>query len=76
MQTVTVSSKTIEQILARLDKLTSEVRAIKSNLFKEEPRYGSNEWWGKEEREADEDIRAGRVMQFNSVKEAIKWLNS
>jgi len=30
--------------------------------------------WQRGERKADEDIKAGRVKQFNSVTEAVKYL--
>ena len=36
--------------------------------------YWSSQWQeGK--READDDIRLGRVRDFHSVREAFKWLN-
>ena len=75
-QTISVTPKTIEQILASLDTLTKEVKAIKSRLFEEEPFYGSDAWWERSDKKADEDIKAGRVFSFDSAKEAIKWLNS
>lgn len=75
-QTVTVSPKTIEQILARLDALTKEVKTIKARLFEEEPSYGSEAWWKWSEKKADEDIKAGRIVQFESIEEATKWLSS
>lgn len=74
-QTVTIPSKTIEEILTRLDKLAKEVKAIKAKLFKEEPSYGGEEWWEWSEKKADADIKKGRLMRFNSTEEAIKWLN-
>lgn len=36
--------------------------------------YFWTEEWQKAEREADEDIRAGRVKEFKSGKEAAKYL--
>lgn len=76
MQTVTVPAKTFEKILSRLDQLTQEVRTIKSKLFEEEPPYGSDAWWEWSDKKAKEDIKAGRIMKFDSAQEAIKWLNS
>ncbi len=75
-QTITVSPKAIEEILVRLDKLAQEIKTIKTKLLKEEPPYGSSHWWEESERKADEDIRNGRVIRFDSTQEAIKWLNS
>lgn len=60
-QTVTVSSKTIEQILARLDRLTKEVKTIKAKLFEESP-YGSDAWWKWSDKKALEEIRQGKGM--------------
>jgi len=36
--------------------------------------YFWTEEWQRGERKADEDIKAGRVKQFNSVTEAVKYL--
>jgi len=36
--------------------------------------YFWTEVWQRGERKADEDIKAGRVKQFNSVTEAVKYL--
>ena len=41
-----------------------------------EPPYGSDEWWKWSEKKADEDIKKGNVVKFDSVEDAIKWLNS
>lgn len=75
-QTVTISPKTIQAILERLDTLTKEVKIIKARLFEKEPEYGSDEWWEWSERKADEDIKANRLVRFDSTEKAIKWLNS
>lgn len=75
-QAITVRRKTLDEIISRLDRLTDEVRAIKAKLFEEEPPYGSDEWWEWSDRKAAEDIKAGRVVKFDSVEETIKWLNS
>lgn len=36
--------------------------------------YWTDEWQ-RGERDADEDIREGRVTEFDSMDEAIEWLN-
>jgi AbrB family looped-hinge helix DNA binding protein len=36
--------------------------------------YFWTEEWQRGERKADQDIKAGRVKQFNSVTEAVKYL--
>jgi len=40
-QTMTVPTKTFEEILTRLDQLAREVHTIKVKLFESEPAYGS-----------------------------------
>lgn len=75
-KTISVEAKTLNRILARLDQLTDEIKAIKTKLFEEEPPYGSDAWWKKETKEAEEDFKKGKGIQFKSAKEAIEWLNS
>lgn len=76
-QTITVPTKTFEEILARLDQLTKEVRVIKAKLFSGEPPYGSDEWWDWSEKKADEDIKAGRVSAvLQNKKELQHFLDS
>lgn len=75
-QTVIVSQKTLEEILARLDKLTREIKAIKAKLFEEEPSYGSPEWWEWSERKADEDIKKGNYTVYKSARDLIKDLHA
>ncbi len=75
-QTITVSSKTIEEILVHLNTLTKEVKEIKAKLFEKEPPYGSDEWWEWSDEKALKEIKAGKGIKFNTAKEAIKWLNS
>lgn len=76
MQTVTIPVKTYEKILSKLEQLNQEVESIKIRLSKKEPTYGSDEWWKWSDKKAKEDIKANRVMKFDSTEEAIKWLNS
>ncbi|MDD5416271.1 MAG: hypothetical protein PHE48_04735 [Candidatus Daviesbacteria bacterium] len=76
MQTITIPAKTYEKILSKLERLNQEVESIKLRLSENEPAYGSNEWWAWSDKKAKEDIKAGRVMRFDSTEEAIKWLNS
>lgn len=76
-QTVTVSPKTIQEILSRLDQLTKEVRIIKTKLFEQEPPYGSDEWWEWSEKKADEDIKTGRVSAtLHNKKDLQEFLDS
>lgn len=76
MQTITVPSKTIEEILTRLDNLTKEVRAMKSKLFEGEPPYGSDEWWEWSIGKGMEDIKKGNYIEFDSVEKLQRHLDS
>ena len=75
-QTITVPTKTFEEILSRLDQLTKEVHAIKVKLFEDEPPYGSREWWEWSDRKALEDIKAGRFVELKNKEELKVYLNS
>lgn len=68
-QTITVSPKTIEAILDQLDTLTKEVKMIKAKLFQEEPSYGSDAWWEWSDKQAIEEIKAGKGIKINNKKE-------
>lgn len=74
--TITVDERVMNTILSRLDKLSRDIELIKIRLLKNKPRYGSDEWWEKEIKEADEAFKKGGGIKFNSAKEAIEWLNS
>ena len=68
-QTVTVSSKTMQTVLERLDALTKEVKIIKAKLFEKEPEYGSNEWWEWSDKKALQEIKAGKGTKIHNKKE-------
>ncbi len=68
-QTVTVSSQTIEEILAHLNTLTREVKEIKVRLFEKEPPYGSDEWWEWSDKKAIDEIKAGKGIKIHNKKE-------
>ena len=68
-QTITVSSKTIEEILVHLNTLTKEVKEIKAKLFEKEPPYGSDEWWKWSDKRALAEIKAGKGTKIHNKKE-------
>ncbi len=68
-QAITVTPKTIEQILTRLDTLTKEVKTMKARLFGEEPPYGSDAWWEWSDKKAIEEIKAGKGIKIHNKKE-------
>lgn len=49
--------------------------AIPKKLIDRSRAYFWTRWWQEGEREADEDIRAGRVKTFVSVDELVKDLD-
>lgn len=75
-QAVTVSPKTIEEILTRLDRLTKEVRAIKARLFGEAPPYGTDKWWEKEIEEGLGEVKQGKYKIYNNAKDLLNDLHS
>lgn len=75
-QALTISSRTIDEIISRLDKLTREVTAIKAKLTQEEPPYGSDEWWEWSDKRAMEDIKAGRYTTLHNKRELQQFLDS
>jgi len=70
-----VDSKAKEQGFATRSEFIRSL--LRQHLTHEvEPPYGSDEWWKWSEKKADEDIKKGNVVKFDSVEDAIKWLNS
>ncbi|MEK7558757.1 MAG: hypothetical protein AAB521_00455 [Patescibacteria group bacterium] len=75
-QAITVSPKTIEEILARLDKLTREIKVIKTKLFEKEPHYGSDAWWEWSDEKALKEIKAGKGIKITNKKELDAFFKS
>ncbi len=68
-QTVTIPAKTIDEIFSRLDELTKTVKKISARLLNEEPPYGSDAWWEWSNKEAIEEIKAGKGTKIHNKKE-------
>lgn len=68
-QTVTVLTKTINEIFSRLDELTKAVKKISAKLFEKEPPYGSDEWWEWSDEKALKEIKAGKGTKIRNKKE-------
>ena len=78
MNMVTLPVSTIDRVEKKLEKALEEVRALKKAQVKktQKPiRFWTEAEWEKAEREADEDIAAGRVKHFDSVEELIADLH-
>lgn len=75
-QVITINTKTLREVLTRLDSLTREIKAIKARLFDEDPPYGSDAWWKKEIEEGLEEVREGKVRgPFKNANELIRALH-
>lgn len=78
MNMVTLPVSTIDRVEKKLEKALKEVRALKKAQVKktQKPiRFWTEAEWEKAEREADEDIKAGRVKRFGSVEGLIADLH-
>lgn len=75
-QAITISPRTIAEILFRLDELTKEVRAIKTKLFQGEPPYGSEAWWEWSDKKALDEIKQGKYTELRNKKELNAFLDS
>ena len=60
--------------LSPTEKIELARRLDEEAIFNDQSWYWTSEWQAAE-KEADEDIAAGRVHQFNNVNEAIKFLH-
>ncbi len=69
---ISIDANTIQQILARLDKLSEDIKAIKTKVFEEEPLYGSDEWWTWSDKKALKNIREGNYHEASSAEELKK----
>lgn len=63
-----------QQIITRLDRVEQELKEIKKLVKESSPSYGSDEWWEKEEIEADSAIKRNKLHKSSSVNELIKKL--
>lgn len=73
--TISIDTKTISQIISRLDQLTRDVKTIKSKIITK-PTYGSDEWWEWSDKKAIEDIKRGRTVTIKSKKELNEFFDS
>lgn len=79
-----MANQTIEIPVSVFDKLTKAAlawsefyEALQAFLKKNDDQsWYWTERWQKAEREADEDIKAGRVKAFDNVEDLIRELNS
>lgn len=73
---VTIDTNTAKKLVRELEQFEEfkqhALRVIPQDIIPS----GSKLWWEKAELEADEDIKKGRVISFNSVKDMQNHLDS
>lgn len=79
MNMLTLPVSTIEKVERKLKSALEEVRALKRKQVKKSSkpiRFWTKAEWEKAEREADEDIKAGRIFgPFKNAEELIESLH-
>ncbi|MCL5746959.1 MAG: hypothetical protein M1277_01610 [Patescibacteria group bacterium] len=76
-RSIRIDAKTAEGIFVQIGEMEQKLKLLKKQLAKLlPPRYGSEEWWKKAEREADEDIKAGRYTTLKTEEELQSFLDS
>lgn len=79
MQTITLPADVINRVEKSLKEALTEIRSLKKKKKKSTKktiRFWTKAEWKKAEREADDDIKAGRVVgPFNSAEELIESLH-
>lgn len=76
-QTQTIETKTIQKFMTEISSLEKRLAKLKAEVAKFLPvKYGSDAWWEREEKKADEDIKAGRVYgPFSDINNLLKELH-
>ncbi len=75
--TVTIDTKTAESIFSEISLIEKRLTALRKKVMQylQPASYGSGSWWEREEQEADEDIRVGRIKELKSVNDLDKPLH-
>ena len=77
MDTITLPVNIIDEVEKKLKAALEEVRALKRKQVKKSSRpvcFWSSAEWEKAEKEADADIKAGRVYRLNRAEDLDKSL--
>lgn len=74
-QVMAVDTGTVKNILSTLRELKEQLIRLNERL-ESEPPYGSDSWWQWSNKNAQEDIKAGRYTKIRSKKELNHFLNS
>lgn len=77
MQTITLPANTLNKLEKNLKETLKEISGLKKKKATKKPiRFWTKAEWEKAEREADEDIAAGRIIgPFKNARELIKELH-
>lgn len=73
---VTIDTSTAKKLVKELEHFEKVKTRILSLLPGDMVPYGSKLWWEKEELEADEDIKKGRVAKMSSLNDLDKPLKT
>lgn len=74
---LTLSKTQYETIFSRLTRLEAMVKFLAGKLedvLETEPPYGSDTWWEWSDKKAMEEIKAGKGISFNNIKELKQYL--
>ncbi|MBI5465016.1 hypothetical protein HY946_00200 [Candidatus Gottesmanbacteria bacterium] len=72
-----LDASTLVSLLNELAVLSEAAKNVREKLLKIIPvQYGSDLWWEKSDKEAMEEIKAGRGISFNNIKELKQYLGA
>jgi len=74
-QVITLPKSEYDNLKSRISRLEILVGKLVKRKSKS-PKYGSEEWWDKETKEAIEEMRKGNVAEFDSLEELLADLHS
>ncbi len=75
-QTQSLDDSAMVSLLNELATLSQAAKNVREKLLKIVPvKYGSDLWWEKSDKEAIEEIKAGKGISFNNIKELKEYLD-
>lgn len=76
-QALIITKNQFDSLQRRIEKLEQIVKSLLTGEDATQAPYGSEAWWTKEEKEADDDIKAGRIHgPFQTKEELQTFLDS
>ncbi len=75
-RTQSIDESTIISLINELAVLSQAAKNVREKLLKIVPvKYGSDLWWDKSDKEAMDQIKNGKGISFNNIKDLQKYLN-